>query len=235
MNDVGRLVVGLVLGAGVVITVCGLRGVRLLEHRRPLSPRRSTSDETELVEALAVWTEQLRDTMAGARGLEQALAATAATVPEVLRPAVGRLSARLGVMPLPRALRGLATDLNHPLADFVTAALIVAAENHVRDLVSLLTHLAECCRDDVRMRSRVWVARARLRSAVRIITVVIVAFVAGLMMLQHEYLRAYASGAGVLVLVIVAMMFGSSLLLLSRLGRFETTSRFVARETAVTP
>jgi hypothetical protein len=117
----------------------------------------------------------------------------------------------------------------------VTAALIVAAENHVRDLVSLLTHLAECCRDDVRMRSRVWVARARLRSAVRIITVVIVAFVAGLMMLQHEYLRAYASGAGVLVLVIVAMMFGSSLLLLSRLGRFETTSRFVARETAVTP
>jgi Flp pilus assembly protein TadB len=235
MNDVGRLVVGLVLGAGVVITVCGLRGVRLPEHRRPLSPRRSTSDETELVEALAVWTEQLRDTMAGARGLEQALAATAATVPEVLRPAVGRLSARLGVMPLPRALRGLATDLNHPLADFVTAALIVAAENHVRDLVSLLTHLAECCRDDVRMRSRVWVARARLRSAVRIITVVIVAFVAGLMMLQHEYLRAYASGAGVLVLVIVAMMFGSSLLLLSRLGRFETTSRFVARETAVTP
>ena len=234
MNDMARLLMGLILGTGVVITVCGLRGVAMIGLRPTRSRRRSTSEETELVEALAVWTEQLRDTMAGARGLEQALAATAATVPEVLRPAVGRLSARLGVMPLPRALRGLATDLNHPLADFVTAALIVAAENHVRDLVSLLTHLAECCRDDVRMRSRVWVARARLRSAVRIITVVIVAFVAGLVLLQRDYLGAYSSGAGALVLMIVAAMFGSSLLMLSRLGRFETTSRFIARETAAT-
>jgi len=89
----------------------------------------------------------------------------------------------------------LATDVDHPLADFVTAALMVAAENHVRDLVSLLTHLAECCRDDVRMRTRVWVARARLRSAVRIIVAVIVSFVAGLLLLQRDYLRAYASGA----------------------------------------
>jgi tight adherence protein B len=229
-----RLFIGLASGAGVLFVLFGLRGVRLLEFRGPRSTRLSTKDETELVEALAVWTEQLRDTMAGARGLEQALSATAATAPDPLRPAVQRLSSRLGMMPLPRALKGLATDVDHPLADFVTAALIVAAENHVRDLVSLLTHLAECCRDDVRMRTRVWVARARLRSAVRIISVVIVAFVAGLVLLQRDYLRVYASGSGIGVMVVIIAMFGGALLMLSRLGRFESVSRFVAHESGAT-
>jgi len=232
MNDMMRLCLGLALGGGAVSILCGLRGIQVLELRRPRTTRRSTGDETTLVEALAVWTEQLRDTMAGARGLEQALVVTAATAPDPLRPAVQRLSSRLGMMPLPRALRGLATDVDHPLADFVTAALMVAAENHVRDLVSLLTHLAECCRDDVRMRTRVWVARARLRSAVRIITVVIVAFVVGLVVLQRDYLRAYASGSGIAVLLVIITMFVTSLVMLVRLGRFESVSRFIARDAA---
>lgn len=232
MNDMVRLCLGLAFGTGVISILYGLRGVRVLELRRSRTTHRSTGDETTLVEALAVWTEQLRDTMAGARGLEQALVATAVTAPDPLRPAVQRLSSRLGMMPLPRALRGLATDVDHPLADFVTAALMVAAENHVRDLVSLLTHLAECCRDDVRMRTRVWVARARLRSAVRIIVAVIVSFVAGLLLLQRDYLRAYASGAGIAVLLVIITMFATSLTMMVRLGRFESVSRFIARDTA---
>lgn len=232
MNDMLRLCLGLAFGTGVISILYGLRGVRVLELRRSRTTHRSTGDETTLVEALAVWTEQLRDTMAGARGLEQALVATAVTAPDPLRPAVQRLSSRLGMMPLPRALRGLATDVDHPLADFVTAALMVAAENHVRDLVSLLTHLAECCRDDVRMRTRVWVARARLRSAVRIIVAVIVSFVAGLLLLQRDYLRTYASGAGIAVLLVIITMFATSLMMMVRLGRFESVSRFIARDTA---
>jgi len=230
VNDVLRLLIGLGLGCGVVLLVCGARGVRVLEPRRVTSRRRSTGDETELVEALAVWVEQLRDTMAGARGLEQALVATATTAPDRLRPATQRLSSRLGVVPLPRALKGLADDIDHPLADFVTAALMVAAENHVRDLVSLLTHLSECCRDDVRMRTRVWVARARLRSAVRIIGVVIVGFVGGLVILQREYLRPYASPSGAVMLTVVVALFTASLVSLNRLGRFEAPGRFVAHE-----
>lgn len=225
-----RLITGLALGAGSVFVSSGLRGVRLLEIRRTRTGRRSARDESELVEALAVWTEQLRDTMAGARGLEQALAATSVTAPDAIRPAVQRLSSRLGMMPLPRALKILATDVDHPSADFVIAALVVAAENHVRDLVSLLTHLAECCRDDVRMRSRVWVARARLRSAVRIIAAVIVTFVGGLVVLQRDYVGVYTTGDGLMVLAVVVAMFAMSLFLLARLGRFESSGRFVARD-----
>lgn len=233
MSMVVRLCFGLGVGAGLVLVLSGVRGLRLLNGHRSRARRRSTADETALVEALAVWTEQLRDTMAGARGLEQALAATATTAPATLRPAVQRLSSSLGMMPMPRALRGLASDIDHPLADFVTAALIVASENHVRDLVSLLTLLSNCCRDDVRMRSRIWVARARIRSAVRIISVVIGVFVGGLMVLQREYLTPYASGSGVVALLLVVTLFVVSLVTLSRLGRFDAPSRFIARETGV--
>lgn len=233
MSDMTRLFVGLLLGAGVVLVLCGVRGIRVVEFRRPRPSRRTPREETALVEALAVWVEQLRDTIAGARGLEQSLMATAATAPDVLRPSVQRLASRMGVMPLPRALRGLATDIDHPLADFVTAALIVAAENHVRDLVSLLTHLSESCRDDVRMRTRVWVARARLRSAIRIIMMVIVGFVGGLVLLQREYLRPYASASGIVALTVIVAIFASSLVLLSRLGRLVTVNRFVAHDTEV--
>jgi len=233
MNSVLRLCLGLGLGAGMLFVWCGIRGVRLIERRRSRSRRRTTSDETALVEALAVWTEQLRDTMAGARGLEQALTATATTAPSPLRPAVQRMSSRLGMMPLPRALRGLATDIDHPLADFVTAALIVAAENHVRDLVNLLSHLSACCRDDVRMRTRVWVARARIRSAIRIIGAVIVVFVMGLLLLQRDYLRPYFTPSGSIVLLVVLSFFMTALVLLSRLGRFDAPSRFISRENGV--
>ena len=225
-----RLLFGVLLAAGVLLVLAGCRGVVILriDAVRPRSRRKV--DETVLVEALAVWTEQVRDTIAGARGLEQALTVTSSTAPIVLRSATQRLAARLGVMPLPRALRTFASEVDHPLADFVVAALVVAAENHVRDFAALLSHLAGCCRDDARMRSRVWVARARLRSGVRIIGVVVVTFVLGLFLLQRDYLRTYASAEGAVVMTLVITMFATALFLLNRLGRIGSVSRFVAND-----
>lgn len=228
-----RLLFGLALGSGVLMVLSGVRGIVVLALPTRRARSRSTVDETALVEALAVWTEQVRDTISGARGLEQALTVTAETAPNLVRPAARRLAARLGVTPLPRALRTFAVEVDHPLADFVVAALVVAAENHVRDFATLLSHLAECCRDDARMRTRVWVARARLRSGVRIIAAVISVFVIGLLILQREYLRAYSTPEGVVVLGLVIAMFSSALLMLMRMGRFETVSRFVAHDRVV--
>ena len=232
MSFVIRLLLGLGLATGTLLVLAGLRGVVVMAPGQ-VSPRpsRRTADDTKLVEALAVWTEQLRDTMAGARGLEQALTVTASTAPIVIRPAVQQLSAELGFTNLPDAVRNFATVVHHPLADFVAAALITASENQVRDMGSLLGNLAECCRDDVRMRTRVWVARARIRSAVRIISVVVVAFVGGLMAFNPSYLAPYASPTGLIALAIVISMFAVSFVLLQRLGQFSAPQRFIARRT----
>ena len=230
MSVLFRLLLGLMTGAGILMMIAGSRGIDLFgSSLTALQARRSRRDETQLVESLAVWTEQLRDTMAGASGMEQALVVTSQTAPAPLRPAVQRMSARLGFTSLPESARQFAEDVDHSLADFVAAALITAAENQVRDMGSLLGHLAECCRSDVHMRTRVWVARARLRSAVRIITVVVLAFVLGLYALNPSYLQPYGSPSGMLVLAVIIALFAGSLVLLQRLGRVDTPDRFVAQ------
>jgi Flp pilus assembly protein TadB len=185
--------------------------------------------ELALVEAVATWTEQLRDTLSAANGLEHALGATAALAPPPIAGAVGRLAARHDFEPLADALRQFAHDVDHPAADFVVAALIIAAEQQARDLSSLLGQLADSARDDARMRTRVWVARARSRSAVRIIVVVVVAFVCGLMLLNREYLRPYDSAGGQFVLGVIAVGFIGAFVMMARMGRVGMPERFVAR------
>ena len=215
MSLVIRLLLGLGLATGTLLVLAGMRGVVVMSSG-PGSPRpsRRTIDDTNLVEALAIWTEQLRDTIAGARGLEQALTVTATTAPLAIRP-----------------VRNFASEVDHPLADFVAAALITASENQVRDMGSLLSHLADCCRDDVRMRTRIWVARARIRSAVRIIGVVVLVFVVGLVAFNPTYLAPYTTPSGMVALAVVIAMFAASLVLLQRLGQFSAPTRFIARRT----
>ena len=183
--------------------------------------------ELAVVEAIAGWTEQLRDTSAGAAGLEQAIVATAPLAPAPLAGAVGSLASRVGYEPLPTALRRLADDVDHPLADFVVAALVVASEHQARDLVGLLGELATAARDDASMRTRVWVGRARTRSAVRIIAVVVVVFVLGLMVLDREYLAPYDEPAGQVVLAGVLATFAAAFVLFERVGRVAVPERFV--------
>lgn len=237
MSLVIRILLGLGLATGTLLVLAGMRGVVVMSSGQG-SPRpsRRPIDDTKLVEALAIWTEQLRDTIAGARGLEQALTATATTAPLAIRSAVQRLSAQLGFTTLPDAVRIFASEVNHPLADFVAAALITASENQVRDMGSLLSHLADCCRDDVRMRTRIWVARSRIRSAVRIIGVVVIAFVVGLAAFNPTYLAPYTTPSGMVALAVVIAMFAASLVLLRQLGQFSAPTRFIARRTdGVTP
>ncbi len=81
------------------------------------------------IEALAAWTESLRDTVAGAVGLEQAIPATAyAASPVISGALVSRCSDRLRVrVPLPVALQRFAEEMDDASADLIIAALILNA------------------------------------------------------------------------------------------------------------
>ena len=68
------------------------------------------------VEALAAWTESLRDTIAGAVGLEQAIPASVRAAAPALRPHLDALVDRLRArMPLPDALAALRRRARRPL------------------------------------------------------------------------------------------------------------------------
>ena len=84
--------------------------------RRRARPR---AGQVERLEALATWTESLRDSIAGSIGLEEAIRHSLTAAPPVLHPALLRLEGRLRVqIPLPQALaavrRGVRGLLGRP-------------------------------------------------------------------------------------------------------------------------
>jgi len=192
-------------------------------------------DDRTLVDAIAVWTEQLRDMLAGSNGLEQTITTTATHAPAALREPLERLVVSMSYSPLPQALARFARDVNHPTADFVVAALSTAATRQVRELGALLGHLAACARDEARMHTRIWVGRSRTRSAVKIIASVVTVFVGGLVVLSPEYLAPYRTAEGQLVLSVIVLVFFGALLLMQRLSVIVAPDRFVGRRTEARP
>ena len=211
------LIVSVVLGL-VVVAVPALK-----------SKQRLRRDERGLADAIATWTEQLRDTLAGAHGLEQAIVATSVHAPLAISSAVSRLSAQIQYGKLSDGLRRFAEDVDHPISDFVAAALITATEYQARDLAQLLGHLAQCAREEGRMRTRIWVGRARTRSSVRIISFVVVGFVCALVVFNRDYLNVYSSFEGQVILSGIFILFGCSLIMLDQFSRIAAPQRFIRR------
>ena len=145
-------------------------------------------------EGLAAWIESLRDTIAGAVGLEQAIPATAANAAPSIRPALNLLVDRLRVRePLPDALAKFSDDLDDPSADLVVAALILNARLRGPGLRDVLTALATSARDELDVRRRVESSRRSTRRSVQIVVGVIVLVAALLVLFNREYVEPYGT------------------------------------------
>lgn len=183
------------------------------------------------VEALAAWTESLRDTIAGAVGLEQAIPASARAAAPALRPHLDALVDRLrSRTPLPEALHQLADDLDDPSADIVVAALILNARLRGPGLREVLGALAKSAREEVDMRQRVMAQRASTRRSVQIVIGVSVAFVIGLAVFNRDFVQPYGTPIGQLVLACVCGLFAAGFWWLRKLSRIETPDRFLHRD-----
>ena len=181
-------------------------------------------------EAIASWTEMLRDTIAAAHGLEAAITATAPVAPEPIRVEVMTLAIAIEREPLPRALRRLADDLAHPIADLVVSALTVAASGSARELAELLGTLAAAARDEAAMQLRVEAARARMRTAVRVITGCTIVTAAGLVALNPGYVNVYSTALGQITLALISTCWGMALWWLAKMSEFRVPERFLVAE-----
>jgi hypothetical protein len=182
------------------------------------------------IEGIAGWAEMLRDTMAGSGGLEQSIIATAGIAPTAIRPEVVRLAARLERERLAPALRQFAEDIDDPSGDLVVAALVLAADKSPKRLGDLLGRLAVAARSDVTMRLRVETGRARTRTSVKVITIFTTLFAVFLMVFSGDYLEAYDSMAGQVVLGLVGACFAGSFVWLARAFREDEGERFLRLE-----
>jgi Flp pilus assembly protein TadB len=189
---------------------------------------RAERDAMDRLEGLAAWTESLRDTVAGAVGLEQAIPATAhAASPAISRPLLD-LADRLRVRtPLPTALDRFAEDLDDGGADLIVSALILNARLRGPGLRQVLTSLASSVREDLDMRRRIAAGRASTRRSVQIVVGITLAFVGGLVLLNPGYLRPYSTFIGQLVLGAVVLLFAAGFAWMRRLARFSTPQRFL--------
>ena len=221
-------VAGLVAWAVVEWPVVGLV-VALIVTRSLLRRGRGRGDEVARVEAIATWTEQIRDTLSAAGGLQSAVVASSRRAPLPLAEPLARLVARLDYERLSVVLRRFADEVRHPTADFVVTALVTATEHEARDLAGLLGQLAASARAEAQMRTRVWIGRTRTRTAVRTIAAVVPLMIGAVMLVDREYLRPYDSPSGQVVLGAVIVVFGSALGAMDRLGEIRLPDRFLAR------
>jgi Flp pilus assembly protein TadB len=201
-----------------------------------LNGRQRQANAQARLDAIATWTEQLRDVMAAAAGLEQAIVATAAHAPSAIRDDIHALAGSIEAGTSVRtSLRRFADRLDDPSGDLVVAALVLAAEGSPRQVGDLLSRLAATTRDTVRMRLRVESGRSRIRSSVRIVTTVTVLFSVAIVVLNPTYVAAYRSPLGQTVLVGVAAFFAGAFWWLARAGHDAPVGRFLTGEAPVAP
>jgi Flp pilus assembly protein TadB len=208
--------------AAVVVGLAALAVPRLFGAGK----RREMIDKTE---AVAAWAEMLRDAMSAADGVEEAIEATVPIAPPPIRAQVAMLDAARRSMPLTDALAEFGEQVDHPSADLLVAALVIAARGEGADFAEVLSRLAGITRDEVRMRLRIEASRARLRTSARVIVTILGLVVVVLPILSSDYLAPYRSASGQLVLVVVASLFAGGVVLMERMAAIDLPERFVPR------
>jgi Flp pilus assembly protein TadB len=237
-----RGAIAAVAGVGVLVAtgwVVAGAGVAILAYSwHGLSGAASERRALARLEGLAVWTESLRDTIAGAVGLEQAIPASlrvaAPSLSEPLAALVGRMHTRV---PMPDALRIFADDLDDPGADLIIAALIINSRLRGPGLRDLLGSLSSSVREELDMRRKVSADRRSTRRSVQIVVLVSVGMAIALALLDHGFLIPYDGVFGQFVLVIVVAIYAAGIIWLRRLAHFESPQRLLgawSQETGAT-
>ena len=185
------------------------------------------ADDVQRVEALATWTEQLRDVLMAGDQPIGAIQATVATCPDPIRAEVRALAARLGRQPEQVVLRRFADDLDDPTADLIAAGLLVAIERGGR-AERVLSSLAAQARHQADRRKLLEAERAPARREVWWVTALMAAqLVGGFALARSEYLRPYQTLRGQTVLAVLLITFLGLVLYVQRLSRFERPARFL--------
>jgi tight adherence protein B len=186
--------------------------------------------EQARIEAIATFTEALRDTLGAAAGLEQSILAAAANAPASIRAEVQELAASLkSGTRLDEALRAFAADLGDATGDLVVAALVLASRQQARNLGEVLGELARYAREQAAQSMRITADRQRTRSSVRIIVAFVLGVAGVLVGMDGSYMAPYSSPGGQVVLAVVAGVFGVAFMWLHKIAAPKKQTRFLTR------
>lgn len=187
------------------------------------------------LEALATWTESLRDAAATAAALETAIPLTQRGAPPPLAPAITNLVNSLAVrVPLPQALTAFADELDDPTADLVVAALSLNARQRGGSLRRVLTTLAAHTRDELTSRREVLHERNAIRRQSQQVAAAILVLAVGQAVLAPAWVAPYGTALGQIVLALLGGGYLALAVRLQKLSAPEPEPRFLAAAGEVT-
>jgi tight adherence protein B len=194
-----------------------------------LNERHGQVTDRERLSALASWVESVRDLLAAASGIEEAIVRSADTLPpeSLIRVPVWQLKATTEALGLREGLRRFGEELADPIGDYIAASLLVASERPSGAVHGQLSEAASNGRASVALREQVEASRARMwttASTIVVISVVMVGFVIGT---QQTYAAWYATGTGQTVFLICGIIELAAMWSMARMARPKPGHRVV--------
>ena len=194
-----------------------------------VNERKGQAKDRERLGALASWVEAVRDMLAAASGIEEAIVRSAETLTpdSPIRQPIGRLRGTTEALGLREGLRRFGEDLADPIGDYIAASLLVASERPSGAVHDQLSEAASNARESVAVRERVEASRARMwtaSSTIAVISIVMVTFVIGT---QATYAAWYSTATGQIVLLVCGGVELVGMWWMARMARPATGHRVV--------
>ncbi|MBZ5735368.1 hypothetical protein K8Z61_12760 [Nocardioides sp. TRM66260-LWL] len=224
------VIVGVAVGILTRWPVAGLMAVAIV-LLWPKLARSGAIEKTSVakIEAIANWTESLRDAAAAESGLEQALPATLEGAPMLLRRPLRNLVNALDLRtPLPIALAAFADEVDHRGADKVVIALSQTAEQRAGSLKRVLTTLASNTRAELEMRRKVLTERNGVRRQSNQVVLGMLALAGLQAVFLRGWVEPYSTLYGQGLLAVLAGAYVALLVRLQRLAAPEPQPRFLS-------
>lgn len=180
------------------------------------------------LEALATWTETMRDSIAGTIGLEQAIRHSLTTAPDAIRGPLLALDGRLHAhVPVTVALAEFGDDLDDASADLVVGALILNSQLRGPGLTATLSALAESARAELGLQRQVEERRRTMRRSARIMVTIAAVFAGAVTVFSRPYVEPYSTPMGQMMLVVVLGLFLGGLIWMRQAATVAPTPRFL--------
>ena len=201
-----------------------LAGVGFVFFAGRLGPAQS-DDGVVVGEAIASWSERVRDAIRAGAGLPAAIDASARTAPPPLAHAVRVLSATVTTEGVAEGLARFCAEVDHRACDTIAIALVVADRRGGGELTRVLDAQISSVRHEIALYREEDAQRTRFRTGVRIVLGAFGSSALGFRLFAPEFFAPYQRPAGQVALLIIGSIVIGGIGGIIRLGHRQTRRR----------
>lgn len=217
------LVVGLALQLPVMVIVGAVIGLTV----PPIFAKQPSARVVARGEAIETWVRGMGGMLVGGVGLQDAIHSSLPSTPELIRPEVTRLVARLQAQqPVDRALRLWADEMSDRTADLVAATLLLGAETRRGGMAQALRGLTESLAEQNRVLRRIEADRSGVQMSARLICVISLGML--MFVVTGPFGAPYRDPLGQLVLIGIALAYAAVLRWMHSIIAIPARPRFLS-------